>query len=1283
MGKILFLFLFLPTIISAQSERDIILSEIMFAPQSGNNEFIELYNTSETESIDLSSYKIKYQTSNPDIFESTGSGTILPPESFAVIFEGDYDLSSGIYKDLVPSSALVLKTGDNSFGSSGMSNSSDRTLLLMNYMDEILETYTYTSDNKNGISDEKIILNNDTAQNNWTNSIIVNGTPGFKNSVTPLRFDIAFGSISAAPLIPLKDDDVNISIEIKNNGTETVENYSIEIFHDLNQDSSGSPSELIYQNSYLNLPPKDSNNIKVQITSVNEGIYNLILNIICNNDENLKNNSEYFHFIVHPPANNYNDLVINEIMYAPVNGEPEWIEIYNKSASSINLNSWKFSDANATISPIKEDKFLEPGSYLIISKDSAIINFYSIPCEIIVTNLQSLNNSGDAAVIKDSLGTLIDSIYYFPSWGGSNGGNSLERISTEGESNDEENWKTSEGRFNGTPGKINSVSIKNYDLSVTVIKPLKDYVMVGDQFQFNLKVKNIGINSSSNFTIKIFNDLNKDSLTQDNELIKQIYSSSIESKDSLLFSLNLNNIVKGENYFIVSVETEIDDDPENNKAFLQITGIEINEVRNDIIINEIMYNPLNSEPEWIELYNRSTKTIDLRNYSVADERDTVRIIENSVLLKAGEYFVIADDSSISGFYNVDFKYQINNLPSLNNSFDKIILLDSLNRVIDSLEYYSSWGGNEGKSLERINAGKSAIDSSNWKTSEDKLNGTPGKINSATQKDFDVAVTGILFTPELPVSNDDVIISAKILNFGKIDAIINLKLYEDTNLDSLPDVLINSVSDLNLTAGDSAVVPMNYVINDLHNIRGFYIGAVYPQDQDTSNNKLYSTIRPGYSERAIVINEIMYSPAADEPEWIELLNISIDTLNFKGWTVSDLLPQSSKKIIAGADLFIAPDEYLIIAHDSSFFNIHPEVEGKIKAVNFGTLGNSEDGIVIYDFQGNLIDSIKYKSSWGGKNGCSLERFSSDSPSNDSTNWGSSLSEDKSSPGKENSIINIPAYNKNDLVINEIMFDPEIDNSEFIEFFNCSNSKINIGGWKIEDASGNFYKLSDINFFLSPNDFFVLAADSLIFNNYNLSGFNNINILNSGNLGLSKDETIILKDLKGNIIDSVIYNEGWHNKNFSSTKNISLEKINPFLEGNNYLNWNSSVNTSGATPGKMNSIFSENKHSENKISISPNPFSPDNDGFEDFTIINYALSQNTSQVRIKIFDNRGRLLRTLLNNQPSGSKGSVVFDGLEEDGTPFRMGIYIIFLESLNEITGVSETLKTVVVVARKL
>jgi flagellar hook assembly protein FlgD len=101
------------------------------------------------------------------------------------------------------------------------------------------------------------------------------------------------------------------------------------------------------------------------------------------------------------------------------------------------------------------------------------------------------------------------------------------------------------------------------------------------------------------------------------------------------------------------------------------------------------------------------------------------------------------------------------------------------------------------------------------------------------------------------------------------------------------------------------------------------------------------------------------------------------------------------------------------------------------------------------------------------------------------------------------------------------------------------------------------------------------------------------------------------------------------------------------------------------------------------VSPNPFSPDNDGFEDFTVINYNLKQITAQVRIKIYDSQGRLVRTLLNNAASGSSGSVIFNGLNDAGHALRIGIYIIFLEALNENIGVLETMKTVVVVARKL
>ncbi len=68
-------FLLFSSLIFAQTDSTLIFSEIMFFPTSGPNEFIELYNFSETESIDLSNYKIKYSTASPDVITDAGGGT--------------------------------------------------------------------------------------------------------------------------------------------------------------------------------------------------------------------------------------------------------------------------------------------------------------------------------------------------------------------------------------------------------------------------------------------------------------------------------------------------------------------------------------------------------------------------------------------------------------------------------------------------------------------------------------------------------------------------------------------------------------------------------------------------------------------------------------------------------------------------------------------------------------------------------------------------------------------------------------------------------------------------------------------------------------------------------------------------------------------------------------------------------------------------------------------------------------------------------------------------------
>ena len=1539
-----------------QADTSLILTEIMFIPQSGNNEFIEIYNLSETDSFDLNGYKFKYYTSNTDVFIDAGFGTILSPQSYAVVFEGDYDINAGIYSGLVPTDALILKISDNAFGTSGMANTESRPVWLLRPNNDTLDVYTYTANNPTGRSDEKIILNYDSSQTNWANSILTNGTPGFRNSIGIYEFDLQVFSLSFTPSVIIHGDDVTIKATIKNRGSNNAENYIVEIFNDLNFDSTGTTDELIFSQSFSHLPSGDSTEVQILLNSLNIGEYQIIASVLFAADENLSNNVLIRTFNVYPPGNIYNDIVINEIMYAPSTEEPEWVELFNRTDQPVNIKRWRLSDAASTVTVTTQDVIIPPNDFIILTQDSSILNFYNVPVQIVRFNLPVLNNTGDNVVLRDSLGILIDSLTYLSSWGGNTGGRSLERYSIDSISTDQNNWAISTGLLKATPGRINSITLKENDLTIVGFTPKQQYSILGEDIEFKFQIKNKGLNNSQIFTLNLYRDINTDSIPQPNELMTSIPQNAIASGDSIEIIYTTNQFDEGDNLYIAVIDVPVDDDSTNNIGFTKVIGVQVNEIRNDIVINEFMYAPQSPEPEWIEIYNRSDKIIDLKNYKIADNRDTIIIITVSKLLNPGEYHIIATDSSIRNFYNITSGISYRNFPALNNTGDKVILLDSLNRTIDSLEYFSSWGGTSGKSLERIDPELYSTDSTNWKTSLSKYKASPGYINSVSKKDYEVIVTDIVFNPKFPLKGDDVQLYAHIKNLGRNTATFDIQLFEDTILDSIPDQLISQLNQFNLQSEDSVEIDLSFSIFDLQIERGFYVHVLFDMDQDTTNNYLYKSIEPGVPPQSIVINEIMFTPQGGEPEWVELFNRSDETINLKNWIISDVLttPASAKinvdliiepnsfvvltkdstifnyhrfipsqvyKLnlpvlnndvdgvvikdqrgltidsvlynsqwggtngyslervsvdglsnqsgnwassidieqstpgrinsitpkqfdlrvagmrfeprfpVAGDDVFIIvdiknngssnadnftvefyidtdsnnvvdlllssanftylasedslsvtssfpisnlqaktlaavsvvfspdedtlnnyfeksvqpgeaeriivinevmynpdggepewiefvnisdmsinianwsvgdvlttptkniitieetliePGEYFIVSRDSSIFNYHPELDVKIFYTNFGTLGNTSDGVVIYDYRDGIIDSLFYHSGWGGRRGYSLERISSAGETKDSINWSTSLSLNGSTPGKENSFAGVPIYQRNTLIINEIMFDPESGESEYVEFLNLSNDSVNVGGWKIEDQNSNFYRLSDISFTIPAGSYFVLASDSSIFNRYTISTNSFISVVGASNLGLvNTGELILLKDVKSNVVDSVWYQANWHNRNITNTKGKSLERINPTLNGNDPSNWSTSVDPFNGTPGKVNSIFAQNLNQEKNISVSPNPFSPDYDGFEDFTIINYNLTQPTAQVRIKIFDNKGRLVRALLNNAPSGQNGSVIFDGLDDDGQVLRIGIYIIFLEAMNDNAGVVETMKTVVVVARKL
>jgi len=227
--KIISIFFLLAPLAISQSDSTLILSEIMFYPQTGPNEFVELYNFSETESIDINSFKIKYSASNADLITDAGEGTILPPKSFAIILEGDYVIGGGIYDGLIPAEALVVKITDNSFGTSGMANTENRQVWLLSATDDTLEAYFYSANNPQSRSDEKKIMIKDSSQSNWSNSLLANGSPGFTNSVTPVQFDLQLASVTFQPSNPTEGDDVTVFAKVKNIGTSSADNYTITV----------------------------------------------------------------------------------------------------------------------------------------------------------------------------------------------------------------------------------------------------------------------------------------------------------------------------------------------------------------------------------------------------------------------------------------------------------------------------------------------------------------------------------------------------------------------------------------------------------------------------------------------------------------------------------------------------------------------------------------------------------------------------------------------------------------------------------------------------------------------------------------------------------------------------------------------------------------------------------------------------------------------------------------------------------------------------------------------
>ncbi|OGJ85967.1 MAG: hypothetical protein A2268_00045 [Candidatus Raymondbacteria bacterium RifOxyA12_full_50_37] len=173
-------------------------------------------------------------------------------------------------------------------------------------------------------------------------------------------------------------------------------------------------------------------------------------------------------------------LVINEVMSDPLEGHPEWIELFNPGDDTVDLRGWRIGGNEEDDFLLTPDMvFVPPGHFAIITEDNETASrfFPDALCPLIEPEAwDALRRDDDIIVIRDRNNVTIDSLAYAGDWFPVSKGVSFERVLPGGATNQKDNWHQSRNVSGSTAGFANSspeeaVSAFHFTLQNSRIRP--------------------------------------------------------------------------------------------------------------------------------------------------------------------------------------------------------------------------------------------------------------------------------------------------------------------------------------------------------------------------------------------------------------------------------------------------------------------------------------------------------------------------------------------------------------------------------------------------------------------------------------------------------------------------------------------------------------------------------------------------------------------------------------------------------------------------------------------
>lgn len=280
---------------------------------------------------------------------------------------------------------------------------------------------------------------------------------------------------------------------------------------------------------------------------------------------------------------------------------------------------------------------------------------------------------------------------------------------------------------------------------------------------------------------------------------------------------------------------------------------------------------------------------------------------------------------------------------------------------------------------------------------------------------------------------------------------------------------------------------------------------------------------------------------------------------------------------------------------------------------------------------------------------------------------------------------------DLIINEVLFNPSLGGSRFVELYNNSARIVSWENLFLANFSANTpVRPVGLQKLILPGEYQVLTPspediqsrfadvipERLIRQTFPSMSTENGNVT----VYWSRDgQTVTL--------DSFEYTGDYHNRLFSKSqqRGVSLERVRADEQTNLAVNWASAAVLGGGaagTPTRPNSQSLPDiaiPEAESWIRIPNARFSPNQDGFEDFLEIYYETPAPGYAAAITIYDAGGAVVKRLARQELVGTSGVIRWDGDTDGGLRVRTGIHVAYAEFFNAGGEVRRFKKTFAVV----